>query len=201
MKTLAFTVLFLTGWCCSSAFGQLQSGYGIGDVADDFTLKNVDGKMITLSEIQNVKGYIIVFTCNHCPYAQLYEQRIIDLHRKFSPKGFPVVAINPNSPLIVPEDSYEEMQKRARLRRYPFVYLFDEEQTVFPRFGANRTPHVFILDQDRVVKYIGAIDDNPESPNSVKNRFVEDAIQQILAGGHPEPEFTRAVGCTIKRKP
>jgi peroxiredoxin len=173
----------------------------VGDKADDFRLKNVDGKFVSLSDYKDAKGYIVIFTCNHCPYAQLYEERIIALHKKFNPKGFPVIAINPNSPLIVPEDSYEEMQKRAKQMNYPFAYLFDEEQTVYPKFGATRTPHVFILDSSRVVQYIGAIDDNPELVSDVKSPYVEKAIEALLQGKKPDPAVTLAIGCTVKKAP
>ncbi|MBK7939901.1 MAG: thioredoxin family protein [Lewinellaceae bacterium] len=157
--------------------------------------------MVSLTDYKEVKGYIVVFTCNHCPYAQLYEQRIIDLHNKYNPRGFPVIAINPNSPIIVEEDSYEEMQRRSRQKHYPFVYLFDEEQDVYQKFGATRTPHVFVLDAGMVVRYIGAIDDNPELPSLAKNRWVESAVDALLNGEKPITEFTRAIGCTIKKKP
>ena len=177
------------------------SGYLVGDKADGFTLSNVDGNFISLSDYKGAKGLLVVFTCNHCPYAQIYEQRIINLHKKYAPLGIPVLAINPNSPLIVPEDSYEEMQKRAKAKKYPFAYLFDEDQTVMQKFGASRTPHVFLLDSNCVVRYIGAIDDNPESPNAAKNHWAEAAVDSLLAGRTPTPDFTRAVGCTVKKKP
>jgi peroxiredoxin len=157
--------------------------------------------MVSIFDYENAKGLIVVFTCNHCPYAQLYEQRIIDLHNKFAPKGVPVVAINPNPAELFADDSFEEMQKRAKEMRYPFVYLHDDQQTVYPQFGASRTPHVYVLDDDFVVRYIGAIDDNPETPKAAKNRFVENAVNAVLRGERPDPEFTRAVGCTIKKKP
>jgi peroxiredoxin len=176
------------------------SAYVIGDKAEDFTLRNTDGAWVSLSDFKDAKGYIIVFTCNHCPYAQLYEQRIINLHRKFAAQGFPLIAINPNDPEIVPEDSYEEMQKRAFEKEYPFPYLFDEKQEVLDRFGATRTPHVFVLDKDRYVRYIGAIDDNPETAGAVRKRHVENAIAALQKGERPSPDFTRAVGCTVKRK-
>jgi peroxiredoxin len=193
------TVFLPFGISMISSFST-PAGYIVGDKAEDFSLKNVDGKMISLADYSNVKGYIVVFTCNHCPYAQLYEQRVIELHKKFKPLGFPVVAINPNSPDIVPEDSYPEMQRRARENGYPFDYLFDEDQTVFPKFGASRTPHVFVLDKNLVVQYIGAIDDNAESPEAAKKRYVESAIEALLRGEKPNPDFTRAVGCTVKKK-
>ena len=173
----------------------------VGDQAADFSLKNVDGKPVALSDFKNVKGFIVVFTCNHCPFAQLYEQRVIDLSKKYTPKGFPLIAINPNSPIVVWEDSFEEMQKRAKAKKYPFPYLFDEDQTVYPKFGATRTPHVFVLDSSLVVRYIGAIDDNPESQGDIKRNWVEDAVDAMLRGEHPNPDFTRAVGCTVKKKP
>ncbi len=157
--------------------------------------------MVSLSDYKDVKGYIVVFTCNHCPYAQMYEDRIIALHNKYKPKGFPVIAINPNSPAIVPDDSFEEMQKRAKEMKYPFPYLFDEDQTVYPKYGATRTPHVFIMDTSRVVRYIGAIDDNPELAIMVKNRYAENALDAMLRGETPKPDYTLAIGCTVKKKP
>ncbi|MBC7777474.1 MAG: thioredoxin family protein [Phycisphaerae bacterium] len=176
-------------------------GYTIGDIAEDFALKNVDGNIVSLSDYEDAKGVIVIFTCNHCPYAQLYEQRIIDLHRMLAPKGFPVVAINPNSPLIYPDDSFEKMQERARQNRYPFAYLFDEEQTVYYKFGATRTPHVFVLDRERALRYIGAIDNNPEAPNASTQRWVENAVKALLRGETPNPQSTKSVGCTVKKAP
>ncbi len=184
-------------------FDQGQSnghgGYAIGDIAEDFSLKNVDGSMVSLSEYKDAKGIIVIFISNHCPYSQLYEQRIIDLHRNFAPLGFPVVAINPNSPLIVPEDSFEKMQERARTKRYPFAYLFDEEQTIYPKFGATRTPHVFVLDSNYVVRYIGRVDNNPEDPNAVTQKWVENAVNALLKGENPNPAFGRAIGSAVKK--
>ena len=112
-----------------------------------------------------------------------------------------MVAINPNSPIIIPEDSYEKMQERARLKHYPFAYLLDEDQAVFPRFGVTRTPHVFILDGTRKVRYIGAIDNNPEAPDATTQHFVENAVNALMDGEEPNPNFTRAVGCTVKKAP
>ncbi len=175
-------------------------GYQIGDTAEDFNLKNIDGKMVSLKDYKNVKGYIVVFTCNGCPYAQAYEQRIINLHNKYAPQGFPVIAINPNDPNLTSADSYEKMQARAKQKKYPYVYLMDEKQDVFPKFGATRTPHVFLLDNNKVVKYIGGIDDNADDESAVKIKYVENAIEALKAGKNPEPSLTKAVGCSIKKK-
>lgn len=200
MKSSVRTLLLLAGALFLLNSGDDPSSYVVGDKADDFSLRNVDGRMVSFSDYTTAKGFILVFTCNHCPYAQLYEQRIIELHRKFNPKGFPVIAINPNDPSIVPDDSFDEMVKRARAKRYPFVYLFDENQRIYPLFGANRTPHAFVLDKNLVLRYIGAIDDNAETPAAVKRKYVENAVESVLRGERPDPDFTRAVGCPIRGK-
>ena len=196
MRSLLFCVFTLTLF--TSAL-DAQS-YQIGQKAEDFSLKNVDGKMVSLSDYPAAKGFIVVFTCNHCPYAQMYEKRIIELHKKYAKKGYPVIAINPNDPEVVPEDNFESMQKLSNNKKYPFAYLFDEGQKVYPKFGATRTPHVFILDKNKVVKYIGAIDDNAKDETAVQIRYVEDAIAAIESGKDPNPNTTKAVGCSIKKK-
>ncbi|HOK51634.1 MAG TPA: thioredoxin family protein [Bacteroidales bacterium] len=175
----------------------------VGDVAPTFNLKNVDGKMVSLDDYRSQKGVIVIFTCNHCPYAKAYEDRIIALDKQYKPKGFPVVAINPNDVSIVPEDSYENMQVRAKEKGFTFPYLYDATQAVANAYGAERTPHVFLLKKsgDKFeVAYIGAIDDNYKDASAVKTRYVEQAIEAILAGKKPEPSTTKAIGCTVKRK-
>lgn len=183
-----------------TAFVSPPNGYKIGDQAADFSLKGVDGKMHSLSEIKNAKGYIVIFTCNHCPYAKMYEDRIIALHKKYSKLGYPVIAINPNDPEVVPEDSFEEMKTRSKEKNFGFNYLIDEKQTVFPQYGATKTPHVFLLDKNKVVRYIGAIDDNAQSSAEVKKKYLELAIEAIDKGKKPNPETTKALGCSIKTK-
>lgn len=177
-----------------------EGGYEIGDVAEDFKLKNIDGEYYSLSDFSDVKGYIVVFTCNACPFAVKYEDRLIDLHVRYADLGYPVIAINPNDPEVVAEDSYENMQIRAKEKGFPFVYLFDEKQEVYPKFGATRTPHVFLLDADRTVKYIGAIDDNFKDAAAVEHKYVENAISALQNGNDPDPSTTKAIGCTIKVK-
>lgn len=176
------------------------TGLGIGDTATDFALKNVDGKMVSLADYKDAKGFIVIFTCNHCPFAQKYEDRIIELNDKYAKKGYQVIAIQPNDPALEPADSFTEMQARAKEKKFKFPYLMDEGQKVFPQFGATRTPHVFLLDKNRVVKYIGAIDDNAMSPESVKTKFLEDAIADLMAGKSVKTPTTKAVGCGIKTK-
>ena len=182
-----------------SATRPFGEGYKIGDKVEDFTLKNIDGKMVTLSDY-NTEGYIIIFTCNTCPYAVMYEDRIIELHNKYADKGWPVVAINPNDPGVKSGDSFEAMQVRAKEKGFPYNYLFDEDQTVYPKFGATRTPHVFLVDKNMILRYIGAIDNNAQDPESVTARYVENAIEAIKRGEQPEPDMTKAIGCTIKAR-
>lgn len=205
MKKISTLIIFLMAgiiWQVNSGcVSETQSGYGIGDIAEDFSLKNIDGKMVSMADYPDAKGFIVVFTCNHCPYAKAYEQRIIDLDKKYKPLGFPVIAINPNDPKIAKDDSYELMQERAKEKGYTFPYLIDEKQEIYPKFGATKTPHVFILQKmsgSLMVQYIGAIDDNYEDASAVKYKFVENAIEAIQNGQGPDPSVTKAIGCSIK---
>lgn len=175
-------------------------GYQIGDRAADFELKNVDGQMVSLSAMENTKGYIVVFTSNECPFALAYEDRLIQLHNEMAPKGYPVVAINANEGSTKGGNSYEDMIKRAKEKKFPFVYLKDAEQNIFPKFGATKTPHVFLLDNQMTVRYIGAIDDNAHEPGKVKARYVAQAIDALENKLAPNPAFTKAIGCPIVSK-
>ena len=175
-------------------------GYSVGDVATDFSLKNVDGSMISLSDYKDAEGFIVIFTCNTCPWAVKYEDRIIELHNKFSDAGFPVIAINPNDPSIKPGDSFDAMKVRADEKGFNFPYVFDEKQEVFPAYGATKTPHVYVLDKDRIVQYIGAIDDRPRDAETVSINYIENAVTSIKKGKSPDPSSTKAIGCSIKTK-
>ena len=181
-----------------------EGGYKVGDKAADFKLKNIDNKMVAMADYKDAKGIILVFTCNHCPFAKKYESRIMDLDKKMKAKGFPVVAISPNDPTVEPDDSFENMQKRAKEKGYSFPYLMDETQNVAKEYGATKTPHVYVLEKQKdatyVVKYIGAIDDNCEDASAVKEKYVENAVASILAGKPVTPDFTKAIGCGIKWK-
>lgn len=196
MKTLV--LLFLTVVTCSVIEGQ---GYKIGDVAADFNLKNVDGNFVSLSDYKDAKGFIVVFTCNHCPTAVAYQDRIIEIDRKYEPQGYPVIAINPNDNPMYPEDSYEGMKERAKEKGFTFPYLFDAGQKIYPKYGATKTPHVYLLNREKkglVVKYIGAIDNNSMDAKAVTNKFLENAVNSLLEGKEPNPAVTKAIGCSIK---
>jgi peroxiredoxin len=203
MKMILNTVLIALFIVSTAFIDDVKTGYAVGDTAIDFKLKNVDGKFVSLADYKKAKGYIVVFTCNHCPFAQAYEQRIIDLHKTYAAKGFPVVAINPNDKDRSPEDSYENMKTRAKDKKYPFVYLHDETQEIAKAYGATRTPHVYLLqktDAGNKVTYIGAIDDNSEEPKDVKEKYLANAIDALLAGKPIENNSTKAIGCGIKWK-
>jgi peroxiredoxin len=185
------------------SFRTAGGGYKVGDVATDFKMKNVDGKTISLANYKNAKGYIVIFTCNHCPYAQAYESRIMALDKMYAAKGYPVIAISPNDPVAIPEDSYANMQKRAAERNYTFPYLLDETQDITRAYGATATPHVYVLQKTasgNVVRYIGAIDDDTEGKNPNKNNYVQKAVNALLNGTKPEITTTKAIGCSIKWK-
>ena len=177
--------------------------YKIGDVATDFKLKNIDDSYVSLANYKEVKGFIVIFTCNHCPYAKAYEDRIIALDKKYKPLGYPVIAINPNDPEVQPQDSFEAMKVRAKEKGFTFPYLMDEGQKIYPLYGATKTPHVFILKKEpkgNVVKYIGAIDNNYEDPTDISEYFVENALSDLLNKKEVKTAQTVAIGCTIKVK-
>ena len=181
----------------------LDGGYKIGEKAKDFKLKNVDGKMVSMSDFKAAKGFIVVFTCNHCPYAKAYEQRIMDLDKKYAKLGYPVIAINPNNKEMVEEDAPERMAERSKAKGYTFPYLYDETQEIAKNFGATRTPHVFILTKnnaDFMVQYIGAIDDNSDDAKAVKIKYVENAMKELMANKPVSQATTKAIGCGIKWK-
>src|SRR6186713_2572745 len=165
MKKLSMLALALVAIAIAAFTVPPTGGYKVGDVATDFKLKNVNGKTVSLKDYTDAKGFIVIFTCNHCPYAKAYEQRIMDLDKNFRAKGFPVIAISSNDATVIPDDSYDNMVTRAKGKGYTFPYLYDETQTVARKFGATRTPNVFVLNKTskgNIVEYMGSIDDNAE---------------------------------------
>lgn len=182
------------------SFSSLPAGYKVGDKATDFKLKSVDGKMYSMADYKDAKGFIVVFTCNHCPFAVKYEDRIVALAKKYKSLGYELIAINPNDPAAQPEDSFDLMKVRAKEKGFTFPYLFDEGQKVYPQYGATKTPHVFLLDKSLTVKYIGAIDDNVDDAAAVKERYLENAIAALEKNQEANPSMTKAIGCSIKVK-
>ena len=181
----------------------LAGGYKVGDKASDFKLQNVDGKYVSLADYSEAKGFVVVFTCNGCPYAKAYQDRIIELDNKYKSMGYPVIAINPNNTDMKPDDDLNAMKKRAEKKGYTFPYLKDADYEVFEEYGATRTPHIYVLTkkaEDLVVTYIGAIDDNYQDASDVEEAYLANALDALLADKEPEPSFTKAIGCSIKQK-
>lgn len=198
--TTIFSVFAFTG--VDTGISKIILSYQIGDVAEDFKLKNVDGNMVSLSDFEEAKGFIVIFTCNTCPVSVANEDRIIDLNEKYKDKGYPVIAINPNNPKISSGDSYEMMKVRAKEKRFNFPYLFDDGQKVYPTYGASKTPHVYVLnkeDDELIVRYIGSIDDSARNAGAVKTKFVENAVDALTKGVPVEIASTKAIGCSIKK--
>ena len=198
MKTI-LSALILFAFTCST-FAQ---GLKVGDTAPSFNLKNIDDSMVSLNNFSEEKGVIVIFTCNHCPYSVAYEDRIVAIDKEYKAKGYPVVAINPNDPISYPEDSFEAMKVRAQEKGFGFPYLFDEEQLIYPQYGATKTPHVYVLKNTKEgfsVAYIGAIDNNSRDVSAVTEKYLTNAIDDLLAGKSPRLTTTKAIGCSIKPK-
>ncbi|MFO7754744.1 MAG: thioredoxin family protein [Bacteroidales bacterium] len=179
----------------------MSQGYEVGDYASDFNLRNTDGEYLSLEDYEEALGFIVIFTTNHCPYAVAWEDRIIELDLTYKEKGYPVIAINPNSAEAYPADSYEKMIERAGEKGFTFPYLHDEKQEVYKMYGATKTPHVYILQKKAGkyrIEYIGAIDNNYRDAEAADEHYVRDAVNSLLAGDSPDPSFTRAIGCGIK---
>ena len=201
-KALGFTVVMLAAvalWVAATNVKELP-GLKVGDKAPEISLKNVDGKTVSLKDYKDAKGFIVTFMCNVCPVVQAYEDRIIELHNKFAAKGYPVIAVMANDPQVSTGDSFDKMQARAKDKKYPFAYLFDEGQKATLQYGATRTPEIYLVDKNLTVRYTGAIDDNPYDADAAKTKYVENAIAALEKGQDPNPSFTKAVGCGVKFK-
>lgn len=194
--------LLLTGFVFISGLALAQTeGYKVGDVVKDFTLKNIDSKTVSLADYKDAKGYIVVFTCNTCPVAKGYQDRVAALNATYASKGYPVVAINPNDAGTAPDESFEKMQALAKEKSFSYPYLLDPNHVVTKQFGASKTPHVFVLsktDRGSVVEYIGAIDNDPEGESTDKVNYIQNAINALSSGQKPTVTTTKAVGCSIK---
>lgn len=201
VKLILLTAIVFGVWSFTKAEDTIDNGYKVGDVVSDFKLENIDGKMVSMADFKEAKGFIITFTCNTCPYAIAYEDRVEALNKMYATKGFPVIAIMPNNIKVKPGDNMEAMQERAKEKGFTFPYLMDEGQRVYPQFGATKTPHIYVVQKTKkgnTVKYIGAIDDNFQDADEVKNKYVEDAVNALLKGEAIDVKETKAIGCSIK---
>jgi peroxiredoxin len=172
-----------------------RPGVKIGDEAPQWKdLEGIDSKAHSLADLEEAKAVLVVFTCNHCPVAQAYEDRLNELHKDYTDKDVQIVAINVNN---MEADRLPAMKVRGEEKGFQFAYLYDPSQKIGREFGATVTPHAFVLDQDRKIAYMGAIDDEM-NPEKVTTRYVRDALDAVLAGESPETADTKAFGCGIK---
>ncbi|WEK21613.1 MAG: thioredoxin family protein [Candidatus Pedobacter colombiensis] len=194
-------IIILLTFLSFSATAQIKT-LTAGTTAPDIKLKNVDGKIVGFDDFPKAKGFVVVFTCNTCPYAQAYEQRIIALNAKSTPFGYPVIAVNPNDPELSKGNSFEKMKERAASKKYTFPYLFDPGQKITNLYGAAKTPHFFLVkktDKGLVIEYTGALDDDPQEVNTTRTHYIEDAINELNAGKALTVISTKAIGCTVVR--
>lgn len=198
MKRILFVCFVMLGITTNA-----QTGYQVGSLASDFNLRNVDGKNVSLANYKDAKGYIVVFTCNTCPVAKAYQDRVEALNKLYAAKGYPVIAINTNDPAASPGDSYEKMQERAKEKKISYAYLEDPNHVYTKKYGALKTPHVFVLQKTangNEVAYIGAIDNDQEETNAQRDNYVQNAVNLLLQGKKPTVTYTKAIGCSIKWK-
>jgi len=171
----------------------------LGSKAPNFNLPATDGKSYSLDSFKNKRFLIVIFSCNHCPYVQAYEDRIIEIQKDFN-EFLNVVAISSNETVNYPEDSFEKMKERAELKKFNFPYLWDESQDIATAFGATHTPEIFLFDNDRKLAFHGKIDDNWQDPKSVKSKYLRNALEELIAGKKVSVPETFTIGCTIKWK-
>jgi peroxiredoxin len=169
-------------------------------VVDDFSLLNVDGRMVSLADYPGAKGFVVVFTCNHCPFAKLYPQRFNDFYSKYASQGVPLIAISSTDTVMYEEDTFSRMRVKATKEHFAFPYLWDANQSVAKNFDAQRTPHAYVIWKEKgkwVVKYNGAFDDNGANPEKVQEPYVVNAVEALLAGKKVTVKETQSIGCQI----
>ncbi len=177
-----------------------MSSIAIGNMIIPFTLSGVDGHQHTVSDYNDKAAIVIIFSCNHCPYVRAWEDRMIQIQQDYAAQGVQFLLISSNDGARYPTDSFTSMQERAREKEYPFPYLYDETQDIARAYGAERTPEVFLFDQQGMLRYHGVIDDNYDDPDAVKQPYLRAGLDAVLAGQTPQVATTAPVGCTIKWK-
>lgn len=193
LETTLLTLSLLLAPACASALS-------IGDAmpSTQEKLQNSDGRDITLAEVAGAKGTLVVFTCNHCPYAKAWEDRIVALGNDAAKQGIGAIAINSNNPAVAPDDGLDQTKQRAKDKGFAFPYAVDSTSGVAKAFGATKTPEAFVFDAAGKLAYHGAIDDSSESAAAVTAPYLKNAVAAVAAGKTPEPAETKALGCGIK---
>lgn len=185
------------------SLSALVCGYTSADteqIVADFNLENVDGKQVSLSNYPDAKGFIIIFTCNHCPFAKLYPQRFNEMNSKYKVLGVPLIAISSTDTISYEEDTFIKMRQKSNKEHFNFPYLFDGTQVVAKDFKAQKTPHAYVIwkvNGNWVVKYNGAIDDNGMDSKKVENHYVSNAVDALLNNKEIKVKDTKSIGCQI----
>jgi peroxiredoxin len=172
----------------------------LGQKAPDFSLPGVDGKTYSLASFKDAPILIVVFSCNHCPYVVGSEDRQIAFYNDYKPKGVAMIAINSNETDQHPTDNFEHMKTHAAEKKFRWPYVRDDDQSVALKYGALRTPHYYVFDKERKLRYTGRMDDNPRNPGKETTRELRDAVDALLAGKKPPVELTNPIGCNVKWK-
>lgn len=193
-----FAAPLILAAAASAAFAGGPLAIGASMPSTDVKMKGVDGTEKTLAQMKKANGTLVVFTCNHCPFAKAWEERIVALGNTYSEKGIGVVAVNSNDPKVAADDGYEGMQTRAKERGMQFPYVVDATSNVARAFGATRTPEAFLFDKDGKLVYHGTIDDNGEEPSKVEKFYLKDALEAVASGKEVAVKETKSIGCGIK---
>jgi peroxiredoxin len=193
---LAIPLVF--GLAASAAWAGGALSIGAGIPMADVKMKSVDGKELSLADVKQAQGTLVVFTCNHCPFAKMWETRIVELGNAYAAKGVGVVAVNANDPKVAEEDSFEVMQQRAKDRGMQFPYVVDATSNLARAFGATKTPEAFLFDKDGKLVYHGTIDDNGQEAAKVEKPYLKDALDAVVAGKDVAVKETKSIGCGIK---
>ena len=170
----------------------------LGKGPPDFNLPGVDGKHYSSASFKDAKVLVIMFTCNHCPYVIGSEDRMLAFYRDYAPKGVAMIGINSNETVGHPTDSFEHMKTHAAEKKFPWPYVRDDSQEVALAYGALRTPHYYVFDQERKLRYTGRMDDNPRNPGQEKTHELRDAVDDLLAGRAVRVPLTNPIGCNVK---
>ena len=197
MRTRTFVAVVLAAALASASAGLALE---IGDAlpAGGVKMKNIDGSKHSLASTMGPKGLLVVFSCNHCPWVQRWESRMVDLGNAYSAKGIGVIAVNSNDTVEFPDDGFEQMQARAKEKGYAFPYVVDATSDVARAFGATKTPEAYLFDAQGKLVYTGTIDDNARDAAAVTAPYLKDALEAVASGTAVTMAKTKALGCSIK---
>ncbi len=193
---LAIPVILSLAVSAAAAGGALPIGASMP--MKDVKMKNVDGTERTIADVKKPAGTLVVFTCNHCPYAKMWETRIVELGNTYAEKGVGVIAINANDPKVAEDDGFDVMQQRAKDRGMQFPYVVDATSNIARAFGATKTPEAFLFDKEGKLVYHGAIDDNGQEPSKVEKEYLKNALDAVLGGQDVPVKESKFIGCSIK---